>query len=321
LNTERPKFEEQFKPFLSPCPLVVVDFNVMLWSVVDWFEKKVQGNFSEEVEQKLIRAAWAAKVNRGPEMIPYSPNYRFVVVADRRFPATGNYWRNEFRKPVLEAAWEQYAEANDLDLAETPTAYKGNRVDKTANFYRVFDEGEQYCKQYYNFFSEPGYEADDIAGCIYRQSRDFPESTAHRRQILLLTIDRDWSQLVDDDHRVYFSNTRKPFPREKIQERLVGNQGVIEHTKHRMGFDLDHPKNLAKWKEIHGDMGDNLPPNSPLELFNLCETNPVFNVDELPWVPDLVEELNDPKPNSQPTHYKQSLSAFARCLVEAPIEL
>jgi hypothetical protein len=255
-------------------------------------------------------------------MLPYSTNYRFVVISDKRFPGSGNYWRNEFKAEARKAAWETYAEGNPkVDLETTPTAYKGDRPDKTANFYRVFDEGRHYCETHFNFFGQSGYEADDLAGAIYRMSRDQEDSVVNRRQILLLTIDRDWSQLVDDDHRIYFANTRKPFPNEKIQERLCGNRGVIEHTKHRMGFDLDHPKNLSKWKEVHGDMGDNLPPNSPRELFDLCEPNPEYNVDKLPFVPKLSEEVNDPAPNSQPEHYLTAMKAFGKCLVEAPIEL
>ncbi|ATW62815.1 5'-3' exonuclease [Synechococcus phage S-CBWM1] len=314
------KFEEEFRPFVSPCPVVVVDFNVYLHPILDWFEKNVAGRFNDEVEQKLIRAAWAIRINRGPEMLPYNKNYRFIVVADLRNKETGNYWRNDYKTEILREAWESYAETKKLDLKETPIHYKGNRGDKTENFYRVFDEGRDYCSTYYNFYAEPGYEADDIAGAIYRISRDNPETTAHRRQILLSTIDRDWSQLVDDDQRIYFANTRRPWPREKIQERLAGNRAVIEHTKHKMGYDLDHPRNLANWKEIHGDMGDNLPPNAPRELFDLCEPNEVFNVDKLGFIEDLRADLNDPNPNSQPEHYRTSMLALVRCLLEPPIE-
>lgn len=317
-----PKFEEEFRAFRSPCPMVVVDFNVMLHPIMSWFESQVQGNFSGAVEQKLLRAAWAVNINRGPQMLPYSSNYRFVVIADKRFPGTGNYWRNEFKAAARELAWEEYAEANPkIKLEETPTAYKGDRGEKTANFYRVFDEGMDYCKRHFNFFSESGYEADDIAGAIYRMSRDSEGAVVNKRQILLLTIDRDWSQLVDEAHRVYFANTRKPFPNEKIQERLCGNRGVIEHTAHKMGYELDHPKNLSKWKEIHGDMGDNLPPNSPRELFDLCEPNSAYNVDSMPWITSLEAEVNNPAPNSQPGHYSVAMSCFGKCLVEAPIEL
>jgi hypothetical protein len=314
-------FENEFRPFVNPCPTVVIDFNVMLHPILDWAEKNVFLKFESEVEEKLIKAAWAARINRGPEMLKYNPNYRFLVIADNKFKATGNYWRDLYKKREVESCWEEYCEEKNLDISETPTAYKGTRGEKTLNFYRVFDIGKEYCEKYYNFFDHPGFEADDFAGAIYRISRDEEDSVAHKRQILLLTIDRDWSQLVSDEHRIYFANTRKPFPNEKIQERLCGNKGVIEHTKHRMKFDLDHPKNLAFWKVQHGDMGDNLPPGSPIELFDLTEANPEYNVDSLPQVKRIREELNNPKPNSQPDHYRQSLSAFIRCLVEAPIEL
>ena len=315
------KFENEFRPFVNPCPLVVVDFNVYLHPILDWAEKNVFGFFEEELEQKLLKAAWAARINRGPDMLPMNPNYRFVVVADLRDPETGNYWRDAYDQPRMTGVWEEYAEKKGIDLTETPTHYKGTRGKKTENFYRVFDIGRDYCAKYFNFFSEPGYEADDFAGAIYRMSRDFPDSVAHKRQILLSTIDRDWSQLVDDDHRVYFANTRKPWANEKIQERLVGNRGVIEHTQHRMNFALDHPKNLAFWKVQHGDMGDNLPPGSPIELFDLTEPCPHYNVESLPQVGALREEVNNSKPNYYSDHYKSSMQAFVKCLLEPPVEI
>jgi hypothetical protein len=113
-----------------------------------------------------------------------------------------------------------------------------------------------------------------------------------------------------------------PFPNEKIQERLVGNQGVIEHTAHRMGFDLDHPKNLADWKVKHGDLGDNLPPGSPKCLFDLCEENPDYSVERTASnFEEFIECLNNPKANDRPDHFDQSIRAFAKICLEAPVKL
>jgi hypothetical protein len=113
-----------------------------------------------------------------------------------------------------------------------------------------------------------------------------------------------------------------PFPNEKIQERLVGNQGVIEHTAHRMGFELDHPKNLADWKVKHGDMGDNLPPGSPKCLFDLCEANPDYCVETVATnFEEFIEDLNNHKSNDRPDHFDQSMRAFAKICLEAPVKL
>jgi hypothetical protein len=321
--TDRPKLETYFKLDNNPSPLVVVDFHVYLHDVLRWFEDKIEGSFNKEVEDKLLKGAWALKVNRGPDMLPRH-SYRIAVVADSRFRDTGNYWRDRYMSDsqVVQTAWQNYAEKEGKNLAELPTHYKGHRKDKTDNFWRVFDIGWKYVHEYFPVFSEEGFEADDIAGAIYRISRDgATDSIARKRQILLSTIDRDWSQLVDEEHNVFFANTRHCFPNEKIQERLVGNQGVIEHTKHKMGFDLDHPKNLADWKVLHGDMGDNLPPGSPKCLFDLCEPHTEFVIEKVaPWYQDLVECLNDPKANDRPDHFDQSYRQFVKISLEPPVK-
>jgi len=321
---DRPKLETIFKLDNNPTPLVIVDFHVYLHDVLRWFEDKIEGSFNTEVEDKLIKGAWALKVNRGPDMLPRH-TYRIVVVADSRFQDTGNYWRDRYmtESPVVQQAWQSYAEKEGKDLSNIPTHYKGTRGEKTDNFWRVFDIGWKYVNEYFPVFSQEGFEADDIAGAIYRISRDGgPDSIARKRQIFLSTIDRDWSQLVDEDHKIYFANTRHCFPNEKIQERLAGNQGVIDHTKHKMGFDLDHPKNLADWKVKMGDLGDNLPPGSPKCLFDLCEPHTEYIVETMaPWYDQLVECLEENKPNDRPDHFDMTLRQFAKIMLEPPVKL
>ena len=319
--TDRPKLETIFKLDNNPTPLVVVDFHVYLHDVLRWFEDKIEGSFNTEVEEKLIKGAWALKVNRGPDMLPRH-TYRIVVVADSRFKDTGNYWRDRYmtESTVVQQAWQDYAEKENKVLSEIPTNYKGTRGEKTDNFWRVFDIGWKYVHEYFPVFSQEGFEADDIAGAIYRDGG--PDSVAKKRQIFLSTIDRDWSQLVDEEHKIYFANTRHCFPNEKIQERLAGNQGVIDHTKHKMGFDLDHPKNLADWKVKHGDMGDNLPPGSPKCLFDLCEPYTDYVIEKVaPWYDELVECLEENKPNDRPDHFDQTLRQFSNIMLEAPVKL
>lgn len=319
----RPKLESTFKLENNPSPLVVVDFHVYLHDVLRWFEDKIEGSFSLDVEDKLIKGAWALKINRGPDMLPRH-SYRIVVVADSRFRDTGNYWRDRHMRSSSEVqtAWLNYAEKEGKDLSEIPTHYKGTRGEKTENFWRVFNIGWEYVNKYFPTFSQEGFEADDIAGAIYRLSRDSgADSVVRKRQIFLSTLDRDWSQLVDENHKVYFANTRVPFPNEKIQERLVGNQGVIEHTAHRMGFDLDHPKNLSDWKVKHGDAGDNLPPGSPKCLFDLCEPNEVYCIEESPWFQDLEDCVNNSASNIRLDHFEQTLRQFAKICLEPPVRI
>jgi hypothetical protein len=319
----RTKLEDVFVLDVNPVPIVIVDFHVMCHDVLRWYEDKVRSLVSDEVAKKLVRAAWAAKIQRGPDMLARH-SYRWVVVADSRYKDTGNYWRDKYmsESTVVQDAWSNYAEAKGVDLQSIPTTYKGQRGEKTDNFWFVFNEGWDYCQTYYGIHSHEGYEADDFAGAVYRASRDRKEELVHKRQILLSTLDRDWSQLVDESHRVFFANTRVPFPAEKIQERLVGELGVKEHTMHKMGYELDHPKNLAEYKVLHGDMGDNLPPGSPKCLFDLCDANPDWNIEAVyPRYVELIEDLNNPEANGRQDHYEQALRAFATVGVEAPIRI
>jgi hypothetical protein len=316
------KFEDSFEILTNPAPVVVVDFHVYLHNVKNWFENKIEGSFSSEVEDRLIKGCWALKIQRGPDMLPRFP-HRIVIVADSRFKDIDNYWRDKYMResPVVQKAWENYAESKGKDLSEIPTHYKGTRKEKDATFWRVFNIGWEYANRYYQVFHHEGYEADDTVGSIYRISRDgIGGNVAHERQILLSSVDRDWTQCVADEHKVYFANTRYPGPKEKIQSRLVNNAGVIEHTKWKMGYDLDHPKNLADWKVEFGDDGDNLPAGSPKCLFDLTEPNPEYNVEkDAPWYDDLVKDLNNPEPNDRPDHFESAYRAFVNVCIEPPV--
>jgi len=317
----RPKLESIFKLEREPAPLNVIDFNVMTHDVLRWYESKIEGSFSEEVEEKLIKGAWALYVNRGPTMLPRH-TYRVIFVADYRYADTGNYWRDKFmsQSAVVRQAWLDHAENKGVNVSTIPTNYKGQRGPKTDTFFKVYKIGRQYATEYFPFFDAEGYEADDWAGSLYRLSRDSDDdSVVRQRQILLNTLDRDWSQLVDEDHKVYFANSRVPFPKEKIQERLVGNQGVIEHTLHRMNYEITHPSGLAEKKVLHSDEGDNLPAGSPIELFDLCHANSVWNIDTVSNRDKFVEEVNNPNANCRPDHYDQTLRQFLKICLEPPV--
>ena len=320
--TDRPKLEKTIVLENNPVPLVVWDFNVAVFHVINWYQK-ISGSFKNEVEEKLVRGAFALHINRGPDMLPRH-TYRMIFVADKRFEVTKNYWRNNVMQacPVVKQAWVNHAEKEGVDYEALEKNYKGTRGDKTDEFYFVYNICRDYAISYFPFFEAEGYEADDFAGAVYRLSRDSSEETiVRRRQIFLATLDRDWSQCVDETHKIYFANTRYPFPNEKIQERLVGNEGVIEHTAHRMGYDITHPSQLATFKVLHSDMGDNLPKGTPIELFDLCEPHPDFNVDKESVWEELKESCNNPDSNMREDHFEQTLRQFAKICLEAPVKL
>ena len=320
--TDRPNLEKTIVLENNPVPLVVWDFNVAVFHVINWYAK-ISGSFKNEVEEKLVRGAFALHINRGPDMLPRH-TYRMIFVADKRFEETQNYWRNNVMQtcPVVKQAWVNHAEKEGVDFDTLEKNYKGTRGEKSDEFYFVYNICRDYATSYFPFFEVEGYEADDFAGAVYRLSRDSnEEEIVRRRQIFLATLDRDWSQCVDEAHKIYFANTRYPFPNEKIQERLVGNEGVIEHTAHRMGYEITHPSQLAEFKVLHSDMGDNLPKGTPKGLFDLCEPHPEFNVDKESVWEELKESCNNPDANMRVDHFEQTLRQFAKICVEAPVKL
>jgi hypothetical protein len=319
---DRPKLETTIVLKHNPVPLVVWDFNVSVFHVLNWYQK-ISGSFDIEVEKKLLKGAYALHINRGPDMLPRH-TYRMMFVADKRFEETHNYWRDNVMQTseVVKQAWVDHAESKGIKLEDLKTNYKGTRGEKSEEFWLCYNICRDYATTYFPFFEVEGYEADDLAGSVYRLSRDSEqESIVKKRQIFLATLDRDWSQCVDDAHQIYFANTRYPFPSEKIQERLAGNDGVIDHTAHKMGYDITHPSQLASFKVLHSDMGDNLPKGTPVELFDLCEPHPEYNIDKDPIWEEMKECCNDPKANDRPDHFDQTMRQFAKISLEAPVKL
>ena len=309
--------EETFVLEKDPAPLVVLDYMVAAWGIFG-HTQDIQHLYSPDLLEKIIKALWAIKINRGPDMLPMH-DYRVVVVSDKRFEKFGSYWRGvEINKDErMEIVWEEYCEGKGTDVAEVATGYKGNRRDKDDNFYQIVEIGWEYATKYFPCYKEEGYEADDWAGAVYRYSRD-SRGTCRDRQILLSTIDRDWSQLVDESQKIYWANTRYPGPKERIQERLAGEDQVILHTELKLGAKIEKPRELAFAKQELGDLGDNLPPGSPLEYFDLCEPHPKYRIEKLPQYKDFIKDLDDPSPNMQMDHLEKSRHALGKIGLNCP---
>ena len=310
--------EESFKLDNSPAPLVINDFMVTCWLVFN-FVSGLQHLYSPELLEKITKAAWAIKLNRGPDMLPLH-DYRVVIVSDKRFIDKGVYWRGVevLKDERIEACWEEYAEKRGLDMNEMALGYKGNRRDKDDNFYRVHEIGWEYAQKYFPCFREPGYEADDWAGALYREVRDGTDTTLRERQKLLYTIDRDWSGLVDESLNIWWANTRYPGPRERIQERLAGEDQVILHTKMKMNYDINHPIEIFAAKAEAGELGDNLPPGAPIEYIDLTETHPKYILEKCDQRPDFITQVTNPDTNLHKDHYQQSIDALRKIGVLVP---
>jgi hypothetical protein len=307
--------EETFELEKDPAPLVVVDFMVYAWAIFNHVQE-LQHLYSPELIEKIIKALWAAKINRGPDMLP-SHDYRIVVVSDKRFEEHGTYWRGVevLRDERMEIVWEEYCENTGKNLKEQAVGYKGNRRDKNDNFYQVVEIGWDYATKYFPCFKQEGFEADDWAGAIYRISRD-TRGTCHDRQILLSTIDRDWSGLVDESHKVYWANTRYPGPKERIQERLAGEDQVLLHTEIKMGVKIDHPVEIFRAKHEQGELSDNLPPGSPLEYIDLSEPHPKYQIEKLTQYAQLVLECEAKESNVRFDHFEKAASALRKTGVD-----
>ena len=310
--------EENFKLDSEPAPLVIKDFMVLCWNVFN-FTESLKHLYSQELIDQLTKAVWAIKLNRGPDMLPMH-DYRVVVVSDKRFEDSKTYWRGVevLKDERIEACWEEYCEKRGLDVEVTPTGYKGNRRDKDDDFYRIHEIGWEYATKYFPCYKKAGYEADDWAGALYREVRDSSDQTLRDRQKLLYTIDRDWSGLVDESKNIWWANTRYPGPRERIQERLAGEDQVILHTKMKLGFDINHPLEIFAAKAEAGELGDNLPPGAPIEYIDLSETHPKYVLEKCDQWDDFVKNVCNPNPNIYRSHYDQSLAALKKCGMTFP---
>jgi len=310
--------EHNFKLDISPAPLVLTDFLVITWNVFNTVQD-LRHLYSPELLDKVTKAIWALKLNRGPDMLPLH-DYRVVVVSDKRFADSKTYWRGVevLRDERIEACWEEYCEGKGIKVEDIATGYKGNRRDKDDAFHRVHEIGWEYATKYFPCFRQEGFEADDFAGLLYREVKETQNPVLKSRQKLMLTIDRDWSCLVDESENLWWCNTRYPGPREKIQERMAGEDQVIFHTKYKMGYDIDRPIDLFAAKAEAGELGDNLPPGAPLEYIDLSKPHKKYDLRNFDIYPSFVESIEDPNPNIYREHYDQALQALQQVGIPVP---
>jgi hypothetical protein len=57
-------------------------------------------------------------------------------------------------------------------------------------------------------------------------------------------------------------------------------------------------------------------------LFDLCEPHTEFVVEKMaPWYDELVECLEEDKPNDRPDHFESTLRQFTKIMLEAPVKV
>lgn len=283
-------------------PLLIADFNVLLWKIIFFYEEYQL--IYRKNRENIVKLATAYIFNRGLKYLPVL-NYRVVVVADGPSDKYGGYWRHHEVQcdSRIQKAWDEYQPRKRI------RSYKGGRGEKPDNFYFCYDIAMDYCKRYLNFFKFDGYEADDIAGSIYRSEKVREQKN---RTKIFYTVDRDWNQLVDDNYGFYWYSLRDPRENEMFQYRAMNNDDVLEYSEKKLNHTISHPSDLAIAKAINGDLGDGLPPNSPIEYMELTKAHPKYNLErEFPQLfSELINETINLAPNNNLDHLSETEKVF-----------
>jgi hypothetical protein len=284
--------EDVFEPVLDPyCPVYVIDFKVAAHFINNYAEAAVDvANGSEEELRKIIKAMWAYRLNRGPDMLSPMP---FVgLVAD---DLKGKLPADFSEASVSGKGYWRHIEAHKLDMAE----YKGGRGEKTEFFDLIQDEGYKYINSpgsTFHYFAKEFFEADDIAGHVCRLKRKARKnSKLAKRQILLGTLDGDWQGLVSDEHQIIWANTGPWLPR------LRSEREVCDYYLRKEGMHITTARGCYDFKVEYGDLGDNLYPGTPLRFFDLYDEDTTWRFTEED-TKRLLKVLNNTTPSNRSDH-------------------
>lgn len=294
--------------------VIFADFNVMLWKVIEFYNKNQYLFRKEENLDALLKIGIAYIFNRGPIGIGDSKVYgkaRVIAIADKKNSEYGGYWRHfEIAKDDrIQKAWNGYKKGK-----QKLRAYKDGRGDKSDFFYKAFGMAKSYCETHLSYYDFLGFEADDIAGAIYREL----ETDANRIKVFY-TVDRDWCQLCAEENGYYWYTPRISRANEWMLEQAMNNSDVRYYAERKLDYKgLDHPSNLVAAKVIAGDLGDNLPPGSPKEYMCLINAHEAYDISKL-FKDDfkkLIEDINVDAPNMKMEHLDESIKVMKKMGVE-----
>ena len=251
--------EDVFEPVLDPyCPLVIIDFKVYAHAINKYAELASEVARDDNELKTIMKAMWAYKLNRGPDMLQSFP-FVGVIVDDLK----GQFEPEFSEASTTGVGYWRHIEAHKINLAE----YKGGRGEKTPFFYMTEAAGYEYIlsqKSTFPYFAKEFFEADDIAGHICRLRRKAKKnSVLAQRQIILSTVDGDWQGLVSDSHDIVWANTGPWLPR------LRSEKEVCDYYLRKEKLIIDSAYGCYTVKEKVGDAGDNLLPGTPLRFFDL----------------------------------------------------
>ncbi|MGA1706888.1 MAG: hypothetical protein ACO39X_07585, partial [Candidatus Nanopelagicaceae bacterium] len=288
--------EDVFEPVIDPyCPVYVIDFKVAAHFINNYSEAAVDvASGSEEELRKIVRAMWAYRLNRGPDMLEPMP---FVgLVAD---DLKGQLPADFSEASASGKGYWRHIEAHKLDMAE----YKGGRGEKTEFFDLIQDEGYKYVSapgSTFHYFAKEFFEADDIAGHVCRLKRKSRKnSKLAKRQIFLGTLDGDWQGLVSDSHGIIWANTGPWLPR------LRSEREVCDYYLRKEGMHITSARGCYDFKVEYGDLGDNLYPGTPLRFFDLYDEDTAWRFTE-DDTKRLLKVLNSTAPSNRPDHMESA---------------
>ena len=141
--------------------------------------------------------------------------------------------------------------------------YKAGRKPKPEKWSLITRAGYEAAEKLgYPIVREKWMEADDIIAQFVRE-RSIDKSSA----MVIWTVDTDLLQLVDDAEGtcpvVWYNTPYPPYYRDVT----VAKAYWLKRWKHR----ISHPKEIAAYKQEHGDSSDNLLPGSPIGVIDLLE--------------------------------------------------
>lgn len=242
-------------------PLVVVDYQVVCY--------KLLNSTTEEDSDKVKLSRMIAYLMGLPSrqhLYGVWPTFTMVVVNDFKMDLEGQF---DAKGNQLKGYWRH------LYYPE----YKGGRSVKPPLLHSIRDVGLQYIlspKKDITYLEFEGYEADDIAGAIVKAKRsaqlalqwnsyDNEEREQVKRianrPVILVTVDKDWMQLVGDG--VLWVDTGGYRPP------VAYEAEAVEWAYKRHSWLIEHPYEIVELKVAEGDKSDNLPAGADIGLIDL----------------------------------------------------
>lgn len=244
-------------------PFVVIDLRVFLHkSFPAYFQasKAMLGGKDEAFLSTTMQAIWALILNQPMPALTTEP-LQLLIVDDFKSPDS-TYWRSKYYP-----------------------SYKSNRTieaDRDSSYSIMLQAAYEYiARANLPLLRQESFEADDIAAMV---AKLWPA----KRELILATLDGDWMQLVDDRRKILWYNTLN-----NGTDRLRSEYEVLLYFN-QWGQAITKPTDIAKHKQIYGDVSDNiLPADAPLGIIDLHKPllEPVCPI-------ELLLLLEEPKANT-----------------------